>query len=298
MMHQNAYRHMQVFVWDSSTQTYDPALSCQYNPIGVELLPSGEGFSFIENGMIKIKLFTKRSAKIVDIYEPLYNIAQITWINDTSFLFQAKRGSSYGIYQSDIDGNVSKIKADNEHDYGYPTIMDNRLLYVTKDQSDTYDITLTTYPLGADNDEYSIYTSAEPLLYLTMLDNKKGYVLERAKNGFFMICFKDEGESWKFEKVCFISDDATKFFDNNNSLCEILRPFLPKKDKRRLFLPICDDSCSLDLSYYDITKHCLARHNFSSFFLPPTLKSNTSISYFGCPLITQNDVFVGLAIKN
>jgi len=293
-MHQNAHNRLQVFLWDSVTHTYELGLSSQYNPIGVQLLPNGTGFSFIDNGIIKIKFFNKRSAKIVEIYEPLYNIAQMTWISETRFIFQAKRGNRYGIYQSDLDGNVSTIQADTNHDYGYPALADNILFYISKDASGTFRILRAQQE---EKEEKVIYASEYPLMHLTMLGNNEGYVLEERKKGFTICYFKKEQHEWRFESIFYLQEGLGEFFDNNTSLCEMFRPFLPHKFKGMLILPLETTKPPFDLSYYDLEKRCSMGCHCSSFFLPPTIKNNLVLSSFGCPLIANDEIFVGLAIN-
>jgi hypothetical protein len=295
-MHQHTDRRMQVFLWDSSARTYELGLSSQYNPVGVQLLANGSGFSFIDNGIVKIKIFNKRSAKIIEMYEPLYNIANIIWISETEFLFQAQRGNRYGIYQADLEGNVSTIQADTYHDYGYPALIDTKLFYISKDADNTYCIAHTSF-LNDEDTTSSIYTSDYPLMHLTMFTTGDGYVLEKRGSDLVICYFKKENGEWRFEDIFCFKDDTRSFFDNNFSLCEILRPFLPCRSSAGLFLPLVANNFFNDVSYYDIEKRCLLRHKCSPFFLPPFFDTSAAISFFGCPLMVNNECFVGIAVK-
>ena len=297
-MHQHADRRTQVFLWDSITQTYEVSLSSQYNPIGVQLLPNGTGFSFIDDGIIKLKFFNKRSAKIIEIYEPLYNIAQITWISDTDFLFQAKRSNHYGIYQSDLGGNITSVKTDLYTDYGYPTLIDDTLFYLSKNVADVYTIAYDHYPVDQKEKVGNVlYVSDHPLMYLTMLSTNEGYVVEKNGTTTNICFFKLEKEQWKFEKIFALPDSGHEFFDNNNVLCEVLRTSLPREHEGRLFLPVARKNVKAMLSYYDRDFGCLVEQFCASFFLPPTLKNNCSYSFFGSPILTQNNIFVGICFK-
>lgn len=295
IIHQNNNTHRQVFLWDSGARTYELGLSSQYNPIGVQLLRNGTGFSFIDNGIVKIKFFNKRSVKIIEIYEPLYNIANVTWISDEYFIFQAQRGNRYGIYQSDLEGNVSIMQADVHCDYRYPTLIDTKLFYISKDVENTYSIAYTAFP---NNTTYSIYTSIYPLMHLTMFSPEEGYILEKRERELVICYFYGEGSVWRFEDIFYFKEKEWLFLDNNETLCEILRPFLPHKAQNRIFLPVDVRNESGYILYYDVKKRRLLRHKYPSFFLPPTINPSATVSFFGCPLIVNDAFLVGIGIED
>lgn|GEM_PF-6317101 len=296
-MHQDMHRHMHVYLWDSALSTYERVLSGQYNPIEVQLLPNGSGFSFIDNGIVKIKYFNKRSAKVIELYEPLYNIAQMTWVSDTQFVFQAKRGNRYGIYYSDIEGNVLALQADAHKDYGYPTVVDDLLFCICQDKSTIFSLMMV--PLFAESTSqcHIVYESKYPLAYPTMFSPRDGYFVEVMNEGLKIWFFKKNERVWQMGMVGDLSGEGVKFFDNNNSLCEMFRPFLPRPLKNGLLLPIAECNVFGELSYYDIEKHCAGMLVFSSFFLPPEIKDSSCISFFGTPLVVRERLFIGLVIK-
>src|SRR5579872_5143165 len=82
MYQKNSY-HLELWDWNPQTNQADSVLLSLYTPAGVKLLLSKKGYSFIDSGVIKIKMFQKRSPKTVEIDQPLHTIELLHWIDDS-----------------------------------------------------------------------------------------------------------------------------------------------------------------------------------------------------------------------
>jgi len=70
VMYQKSLTHVELWVWDPETKVATKGLLSSHTPVNFRLLPGNKGFSFIDNGRIKIKLFNHRSIQSIDIYDP------------------------------------------------------------------------------------------------------------------------------------------------------------------------------------------------------------------------------------
>ena len=145
-MHQTTTQETRLWSLNMGTHCYEQLLSSQYNPVGVALLPDGSGFSFLDNGLIKVKKFLKRSPKTIEIYEPLYSINAVQWLDDTTCFFHAKQGNRYGIYQVTLDGQLDVIIQNSSCDYLYPQKVDADLFFVCRDGAGNNYVEKMMYP--------------------------------------------------------------------------------------------------------------------------------------------------------
>lgn len=115
LLYQHSQSHLELLLWNPDTKEISKELPSIYNPAGVKVLMSDQGFSFIDNGRLKIKFFNKRSPKALDFYEPIYNIEVLEWIDDQSFYFSAIEHGHYTLFQGDIQGTLHRL-SDNENE--------------------------------------------------------------------------------------------------------------------------------------------------------------------------------------
>src|SRR5436190_3218349 len=87
---QTSSQHIQLFQWNIVTNHIEQLLSSLFNPAGVQLLTHEKGFSFFDNGRLRLKLFEKRSPKAIDFDEPIFNVNGLHWIDDHTFYCSAQ----------------------------------------------------------------------------------------------------------------------------------------------------------------------------------------------------------------
>ena len=97
--------------WNITTGSMNKILMSMYTPAAVTLLPDKSGFSFVDNGRIRIKRFEKRAVKSLDIYDPVYGIELIHWIDNQTCYFHAQSDGRYGIYTLTMEEELTLIMA-------------------------------------------------------------------------------------------------------------------------------------------------------------------------------------------
>jgi len=133
LIYQKSLDHLELWIWDPATKVVTKGLLSAFTPAGLRLLPGGQGFSFIDNGRIKIKQFNKRSPKSLELNEPLYEITLIEWLDEHSFFLSAKERERFSIYQVDMQGNTEKIVTSDQADCLYPCKVADTLFYLERD---------------------------------------------------------------------------------------------------------------------------------------------------------------------
>lgn len=145
LLYQKSIRHIELWVWDPKTTTVNKALLSSYTPAGLRILPDKSGFSFIDNGRIKIKHFAKRSPKSLDLYEPIYEIGIIEWIDSSRCYFSAKENERTAIFQATMNGELKKIVGSSAADCIYPQKIGDQLFYIER-RYPSYKIMQMPYP--------------------------------------------------------------------------------------------------------------------------------------------------------
>jgi hypothetical protein len=154
LLYQKSIKHIELWIWDPNTKAATKALLSSFTPAGLRILPDQSGFSFIDNGRIKIKFFNKRSPKSLDIYEPIYDIGVIEWIDNDCCYFSAKENERNGIYQVNMQGELAYIVGDTHCDCMYPQKSDDQLFYIERiicNDGSRYKIIQVPYPVISSN---------------------------------------------------------------------------------------------------------------------------------------------------
>jgi len=154
VLYQKSTNHVELWIMDEETGIASKGLLSSYTPAGLQLLPNKSGFSFIDNGRIRIKTFAKRSPKSIDIYEPVYHINVIHWLDDKRFYMSAKKNGSFCIFQLDQQGIIDFILEELDVDYMYPQKKGDDLFYIErtvehgfKRERVTHRVVRTIYPV-------------------------------------------------------------------------------------------------------------------------------------------------------
>ncbi|HZW60885.1 MAG TPA: hypothetical protein VFF04_01545 [Candidatus Babeliales bacterium] len=216
VINQTLARKIEVWLWDPITKNAVPALpSSIFTPVGLRMLADNSGFSFIDNGRIRIKKFNKRSPKAFDIYNPIYQLGAVEWIDQNHGYFCAKRRDRYCIFQISMQGSIDLIAGSMVCDCLNPKKIGSELFYIERSENESghhYEIVQITYPnivqeLGTFNDTQSFEQRSlallqsissehnsmneasqhattiadfehHPIMLLTMISHTKGLVIE------------------------------------------------------------------------------------------------------------------------
>ena len=60
VVYQKSLDDIELWIWDSATKCAMKGLLSAYVPAGIKMLPSGAGFSFVDEGRLRVKNFYKR----------------------------------------------------------------------------------------------------------------------------------------------------------------------------------------------------------------------------------------------
>lgn len=146
VLYQKSTDHIELWEWNSVTKKASKPLLSTFTPAGIQLLPDGSGFSFVDHDRIRVKSYSKRQPKALEFQEPVYDISLIHWINGESFYFSAKEKERYSIFHGTIYGTCHRIVASKQDDYMYPQRVGNELYYIERGEDNEYAIASVPYP--------------------------------------------------------------------------------------------------------------------------------------------------------
>jgi hypothetical protein len=146
VLYQKSVDHIELWLWNSITKKASKALLSTFSPAGLQLLPDGSGFSFIDNDRIRVKMQGRRQPRAVSFYEPIYDISLIQWIDHDTFYFSAKEKDHYTIFQGTIYGTCHRIISIKRGDCMYPQLRGSDLYFIERDDNNDYAIVSIPYP--------------------------------------------------------------------------------------------------------------------------------------------------------
>jgi hypothetical protein len=286
-------------LWQSNLGIQEPfvmqevnrALLSTFTPVGVAMLPDNAGFSFFDNGRLRIKNFLKRSPKAIDIYEPIYDIGPLHWLTTDVCIFHAKEREEFSLYQLYAsDGSVTKIVSKEASDCFYPSQIGSSLFYiehrhekesveresiegdsVEKDSAEKSEYFLMknvdrlNCPTQCSDDASSqcLLTHDKPLAFLTMVDEHHGLVIEHAMDvdsqkdkvlacTCHQVTCADSLNSASLVKLFSFTLPLSLLLPSSKArLCESLYPLLPRKIGETIYFVNCVDDEMRPFCYTD-----------------------------------------------
>jgi hypothetical protein len=254
-------------LWQSNMGTHEPfvthevnrALLSTFTPVGVAMLPDNAGFSFFDNGRLRIKNFLKRSPKAIDIYEPIYDIGPLQWVTTDVCIFHAKEREEFSLYQlCASDGSVTKIVSREAFDCFYPSQVGDALFFI--EHTSTGDYSIICRSQGR---QYCLVTHDRPLACLSMVDKHEGIVIEhqvdvnRQKDtvlacACYQVTCADSFDSASLVKLFSFTLPLSLLLDSSKArLCESLYPLLPRKIGQAIYFVSCVDDILRPFCYTD-----------------------------------------------
>jgi hypothetical protein len=146
VLYQKSVDHTELWVWNSVTKKACKALLSTFSPAGLQLLPDGSGFSFIDNDRIRVKMQGRRQPRAISFYEPIYDINLIQWIDHEAFYFSAKEKDHYSIFHGTIYSTFHRIIGIKQGDCMYPQLRGSDLYFIERDDNNDYAIASIPYP--------------------------------------------------------------------------------------------------------------------------------------------------------
>jgi len=242
----------QVGIFDKNSGWYEPVTPLMYSPTNVMLIPDGSGISFIDNGIIKIKLFSHRSAQRIEPTLPIFSPSFVQWYSTDFLCCSAQYANQRGIFFINKAGGVVPVLYDHDAYYGHPQIIDGSLFCIRK-HVQTGCNTIVWVPnnvLKSYIDEHgekyaenmSNFTAIQtieclsfgttPVAFLSMSSATSGYIIgyrQNETNKGTLICFvcyhlQKKEDGWTTQKI-FDFSLPTIFI---TSLAESVAPLLPR----------------------------------------------------------------------
>lgn len=310
LLYQKTLHDIELWIWDTFSKTAQKGLLSFYSPANLRSLPSKDGFSFIDQGRIRIKKFNRRSPKSIDIYHPVSSISSMNWIDDNNFYFVGREGDFYNVFQSDLDGNLTRLTKENQIDFLYPHKINEKLFCIKRDMKRNFEVVefdwqTNNYYIGEDLKDYTTLLRVDkPICFLHMVSEEEGFYLEysgfRSSNAetYNFNCyhiFNDNvSHEWKKNYLFQFKIPVDVISGNSNSrLYESLEPFLPNYTCKDLIYFVDYDihRTSFGMYMYNLDKQKIET------VYKPMQKSRMQNDYF-VPFKVQDKMFCGMIIKD
>lgn len=268
-IHQIGQNDIQLYSWNLSNNTHTQMVWSLYNPTMVQLLPSNTGFSFIDNGRLRIKLLNKRTPRTIDFDEPIFNINTLHWLNDNTYYCSAYYNNHFSLLEGNDEGEINYLIANNNKDCMYPQKSAHQLFYIERyknnnDNNYNYTIMQTNYNDPV-NQEPIVLFHDKPIIFLNMVSETEGFVIEHEKSidslsltahFIYHHIIKQKG-TWIHRPLFSFKIPTNLFLYNNDQrLFESILPLLPKIIHGKIYFVDCthNKDKNLESYYYDLSK--------------------------------------------
>jgi len=223
----------ELYAFDVQEMTYEKILSSHYVPSLIMPLPDNSGFSFLDDGRVRIKYFCKRGVRTIDIFEPIYAIGGLQWIDAHACIFHAREGSHYGIYKMNIDGEIEKVLHDDCYDFLYPQMDNAVLFYITHDHG-MYAVWKCNAQCAHDR-TLLIKNEKKSMMFLQVINDHELFYIEAPDNPrehnfiSFSFChaWQEKDGAWQNEKLFKFVVPNELLFDDEVRLYESILPLTP-----------------------------------------------------------------------
>ena len=292
LIYQKNPYHIELWEYDRGSKQAMQLLLSRCTPAGFQILPDQRGFSFIDNGVIKIKSFLKRSARSLELDAPIYQLELLHWIDERHFYASGRYQDIFGIFQIDYDGTVLPLCLSDEIDSMYPQKIDNILFYIERDSQWGYSVCKVPYsPIDGDSfkDRVTHYYDQNvvaqkiisfdenPITFLKMVSQTEGFLVghppavSRADREipFDYYRIRLDADDWHVEKIfSFIIKGELLLLGSPLRLYESLLPLLPRHDGSTIIYTSAIGPISY-LYQYDLESGISRRLNDTEHLFPP-----------------------------
>jgi len=268
VIYQKSSTHLELWEWDPKTGYAQQLLLSRYSPAGFRLLPDLSGFSFIDNGVLKVKKFLKRSPRRIEFDGPISEVELVQWINSSVCYSSVKYNDYYGIFQIDWNGCVFPVLYRDGSDFLYPQRIDDILFCIEHNEQGDYRICQTPYCVSDQTDfaermhkykknelEQELVTFENPIAFLHMISSAEGFVLgyketlskndQNVSFDYYRLSFDTK---WEKEFLFSFSIPTRFLLPGLDRLYESMLPLLPSVCQNEIYF--VDSSESLNLSIY------------------------------------------------
>ena len=269
VIYQKNIAHLELWSVDIENGLAYKALMSTYNPAGIKILPDQSGFSFIDNGRIRVKYFNKRSPTNFEFDYPIYSFHSVDWLNNKLFYFSAKAANRFCIFLCNTDTKSTKSLIGRElcsrtnDDFMYPQIIGGKIFFISKSVhklSESHYETFGNYKIMCTKFDAAKYEADQKLevvlrrgehamAFLKMISETEGFFLGHPNKvskhetiihlKYFNLKYID-GE-WQYKKL-FDFNIPLKFLIkcSDERLYESILPFLPRHENNKIYYCSCN----------------------------------------------------------
>ncbi|HML19238.1 MAG TPA: hypothetical protein PKD74_01515 [Candidatus Dependentiae bacterium] len=231
-------KRLELYEFNTFTCSMNKTLTSWYTPAGIQLLPDLSGFSFVDNGRIRIKRFAKRAVKSLDIYEPIYGIELVKWLDCDTCYFHALSQGHYGIYMLTLDETLTCLASN---------IVGDTLFFIEY-KSDAFEsaYTLCTQSLTekpAPIQKLMVWHK-NPHILLHMRSADEGYIIEYVpinnEYHFNYVQLIEDKNIWKARKLFSFIIPEQFLSDGVSRVYESFLPFIPRHQGAKIYFSTYD----------------------------------------------------------
>lgn len=282
-----------LYLWDSQIKTTQKLLWSAHTPVGVKVLPSRKGFSFIQDGHICTKYFINRSVHAVEFFEPpIYGIEEVYWLDDENCFFHAKQGNSFSIYEASVEGDVERIMEVKGNDCMYPSKVGDALFFLLRQSKPSAAaICKCTYEKMAPGEAKAyevLYSQADSaIMHLSMHSETEGFFITHESTvllnrpcvpfNFYQLYYQND--RWQ-ASFLFTFEIPTDLLFGPERIHESVLPLLPRQAGRYIYF-VTTVNAYLAIHSYDLDSGTIKRHAQLNRHIFVPLSENENLWYGG-----------------
>jgi hypothetical protein len=313
VVYQGPNNRISLWIWDPQTARAYKGLPSYMTPAAFQMLPSYKGFSFIDKGSIKVKMFGKKSVKSLFFEEPVYGFSNLEWIDeDTCYVSAKNREGRYCIYRLHVaTGKVDGAVASSLSDALYPQEQNGCLFFIERSplvlrstkrhagyrhsvcQALEKDMHA---PVSMDEKKVIADFGHRPIVFLHMISPVAGFVLEHqpsVQEGdeciecLYHYLYK-QGNLWHSKQLFCFNLPVSLLLDTQERLYESLLPLLPHHHDNALY-------------YVDLTGPTFSNLNIFKYDMLTGIKQQLTYAsspheHYFAPLVVDNTLFYGSSL--
>lgn len=321
LLHQISLKQLQLLELNTESKAISQALPLSATPAGIKILPDKSGYSYIDQGQIYIKLFSKRSAQKVDIHQPLYHIEIIEWFDAMHCYFSAKYHEQFNLYQLSRSGSLQILVHVPDADCLYPQKIDSTLYYIERSFGKKKYIINSTHYADQSFDGSSADVSRktildvdnQPIAFLRMVSHAQGFYVSYPDTihssdrelsclpcAYHQLTYDSLRSEWIAEKLFEFSIPLDFILpDSKERLHESLLPLLPRHTLSGIYF--CDCASAKKSGYRNLGGSWYDPEFVKIYYYDPVskiscLKTDDNDHDLLSPLIIGKNVFYGYSI--
>jgi hypothetical protein len=283
VVYQKSTTHIELWEWDIHTTRANQMLLSRYSPAGFQLLPDESGFSFIDQGTLKVKQFIKRSPRTIEFDAPVCHVELVHWIDERNGYTSGRYLDRHLIFQFDWNGMVQPLVYHTDADALYPQKVDSSLFYIERKEGKATLMRSSYAPHHAEewHDRIAQCEGAtrtpllvfdEPIAFLKMVSDTQGFVIgypaevhSREKLiTFHYYQLSGSDDAWEKEYLfSFAVPTELLHAKSSERLYESILPLMPRiYEQEIMFVDAAESTGYLSIYRYDRQTHDRQRVTF------------------------------------